>query len=154
MKNKVVLAAFIIISINAHSQEVHAVDMNGYFFAVIVKNIDSSTAWYQGLLGMKVKNRPDAGDGFKVVILESPKLVLELIENKSWPNQKELLKGTAEGTHIEGFFKIGFKVLNMDACINHLKHRHISIDRIYTDPEKKRNFLISDPDGNLIQFFE
>jgi len=30
----------------------------------------------------------------------------------------------------------------------------IATSQIYKDAKGKRNFLISDPDGNLIQFFE
>jgi catechol 2,3-dioxygenase-like lactoylglutathione lyase family enzyme len=127
-----------------------------YFSAVIVNNVDSSTAWYQSVFDLKVINRiNDTAGGFRVVIMESPVYVLELIENKSWPDQKKLLSDKPAGTRIQGFFKIGFSVPDMDACLKHLAGLKIIPDRIYTDSDtKKRNFLINDPDGNLVQFFE
>ena len=89
------------------------------------------------------------------MILESSTVLLELIENKSWPDQKKLLADKPAGTRIQGFFKIGFKGPDMDACIKHLAGLKIIPERIYTDSEtKKRNFLINDPNGNLVQFFE
>ena len=89
------------------------------------------------------------------MILESSSFLLELIENKTWPTQKKLLAGQPGGTRIQGFFKIGFKVTDMDACLKMLAALKIIPERIYTDPAtKKRNFLINDPDGNLVQFFE
>jgi len=127
-----------------------------YFSAVIINNVDSSTAWYQSVFDLKIKNRiNDTERGFRVTILESPMFLLELIENRSWPAQKKLLADKPEGTRIEGFFKIGFHVPDMNACLKHLAALKIIPERIYTDPEtKKRNFLVSDPDGNLLQFFE
>jgi len=127
-----------------------------FFSAIIVKNVDTSTAWYQAVFDMKIKNRiNDTERGFRVVIMEHSSFLLELIENKSWPDQKQLLFGKPDGTRIQGFFKIGFSVTDLDSCLKHLAFLKIIPDRIYTDSEtKKRNFLIEDPDKNLIQFFE
>ncbi|MGZ8516074.1 MAG: VOC family protein, partial [Chitinophagaceae bacterium] len=127
-----------------------------YFSAVIVNNVDSSATWYQSVFDLKIKNRiNDTPNGFRVMILESSTFLLELIENRSWPDQKKLLEGKPEGTRIQGFFKMGFKVPDMDACLKRLADLRVIPGRIYTDSEtKKRNFLINDPDGNLVQFFD
>lgn len=90
----------------------------------------------------------------RVAILESSNMIIEMIENVAWIDPKELLKDKPEGTHIHGYFKIGFKVTAMDNCINYLKKLNISIPRIYKDDSGKRNFLVEDPDKNLVQFFE
>ena len=126
------------------------------FSAIIVRDVDTSVAWYQAVFQMKVKNRiNDAERGFRVVIMEHSSFLLELIENKSWPDQKQLLSGKPEGTRVQGYFKIGFAVADMDACLEHLALLKIIPDRIYTDSgTRKQNFLIMDPDNNLIQFFE
>lgn len=126
-----------------------------YFAAVIVKNVDTSAKWYQSVFDLKVKNRINAEGGFRIVIMESSSLLLELIENASWPDQKKLLANQPAGTRIQGFFKIGFRVPDMNTWLSHLATMKVVPDRIYTDSDtKKRNFLINDPDGNLIQFFE
>ena len=60
-----------------------------------------------------------------------------------------------EKTRIKGHFKIGYKVSNMDAWLVHLAALKIKIDGIHIDSHsKKRNLLIYEPDGNLLQFFE
>jgi catechol 2,3-dioxygenase-like lactoylglutathione lyase family enzyme len=149
----VVLLSFLITTV--YSQGTKPFEQVPYFTAVIVKNVDSSAEWYQSVFQLKLNKKiEDPQNGFRVRILESPHFVVELIENKSWLDPDKILKNQPEGTQIEGFFKIGFKVSDLDACIAHLKNLKISVDRIYTDPDKKRNFIINDPDGNLIQFFE
>ena len=83
-----------------------------------------------------------------------PGIVLEVIENNAWPDPEEFLKGKPEGTRLQGYFKIGFKVTAMDSFIDHLNKLNVSIPRIYNDDSGKRNFLVEDPDKNLVQFFE
>jgi len=154
MKGKILLAAFIIISTGSYSQQPVSFQVNPYFSALIVKNIDSSVNWYQSVLGVKPRFLPDVPKGIRVAILESPQIVVEIIENVAWLDPKELLKGKPEGTRLHGYFKIGFKVTAMDSFIEHLNKLNISIPRIYKDDSGKRNFLVEDPDKNLVQFFE
>jgi len=140
----------------SNAQSISAFKYEPYFSAVIVRNVDSSAAWYQSVFNLRVQNRiNDTERGFRVMILTSPSFLLELIENRSWPDQKSILADRPEGTRIQGFFKIGFTVPDMDVCLKRLAELRIVPERIYTDSEtKKRNFLVTDPDGNLIQFFE
>ena len=154
MKSKIILLAFIISSITVHSQQSTSFRVDPYFSAVIVKNIDSSVKWYESVLGLKTKFLPDVPQGIKVAILESPNIVVEMIENVAWLDPKKLLEGKPEGTHLQGYFKIGFKITAMDSFISHLTKLNISIPRIYKDDSGKRNFLVEDPDKNLVQFFE
>jgi len=157
MRNKIHLTLLLLISVCAiHAQKKEVSNYQPYFSAVIVHNIDSSTAWYQSVFDLKVRNRiNDTERGFRVMILESSTFLLELIENKSFLQQKKILADQPQGTRIEGFFKIGFNVPDIDACLKHLAGLKIIPERIYTDSDtKKRNFLIEDPDGNLLQFFE
>lgn len=152
MKSKIILSVFIIITNTVHSQQ--SFQLVPYFSAVIVKNIDSSVSWYQSVLGLKTRFLPNTPQGIRVAILESPQIVVEMIENISWLDPEKLLEGKPEGTRIQGYFKIGFKVTAIDSFIDHLKKLNISIPRIYKDDSGKRNFLIEDPDKNIVQFFE
>lgn len=154
MKNKALLIVFIAMTSIAHSQTSNSFQVHHYFSALIVKNIDSSVNWYQSVLGLKTRFLPDVPKGIRVAILESAPIVLEIIENVSWLDPKELLKDKPDGTRLHGYFKIGFKVTAMDKFIDHLKKINISIPRIYKDESGKRNFLVEDPDKNLVQFFE
>ena len=154
MKNKIILLVFIIATNTVHGQQSSSFQVDSYFSAMIVKNIDSSVKWYQSVLGLKTKFLPGTPQGIRVAILESPRIVLEIIENNAWLDPKEYLKGKPEGTRLHGYFKIGFKVTTMDSFIEHLNNLNISIPRIYKDDSGKRNFLVEDPDKNLVQFFE
>lgn len=155
MKNKIILFVFIIITSTIYSQQSAPFKVDPYFSALIVKNIDSSVKWYESVLGLKTRFLPDVPQGIKVAILESPNIIIEMIENVAWLDPKKLLEGKPEGTRIHGYFKIGFRVTAMDSFIDHLKKLNISIPRIYRDDSsRKRNFLVEDPDKNLVQFFE
>ena len=96
----------------------------------------------------------DPNHDYRIFILESPQFVLELLELKGSLTRKNLLEGKPAGTQIQGHFKIGFKVAEMNDCLKRLADLKINVPQIWTDNTKKRNFLITDPDGNLIQFFE
>lgn len=154
MKNKIILFVFVIITNTLHSQQSPSFHIDSYFSAIIVKDIDSSVKWYQSVLGLKTRFLPGTSQGIRVAILESPQIILEVIENNAWLDPKEYLKGKPEGTRFHGYFKIGFKVTAMDSFIEHLNKLNISIPRIYKDDSGKRNFLVEDPDKNLVQFFE
>ena len=154
MKNKIILLVFIIITNTASGQPSSSFQVGPYFSALIVKNIDSSVNWYQSVLGLKTKFLPGTPQGIRVAILESSQIVLEIIENTAWLDPKEFLKDKPNGTRLQGYFKIGFKVTAMDGFIDHLNKLNIPIPRIYKDDSGKRNFLVEDPDKNLVQFFE
>ncbi len=127
-----------------------------YFSAVVVSNIEVSTKWYQSVFDLKAKNQMnDENAGYKLMILESSAMLLELLELRGSLVRKALVEGKSEGTEIQGHFKIGFNVSNMDDWLKHLSNLKIDVPQVWTDQTtKKRNFLINDPDGNLIQFFE
>ena len=155
MKNKIILIVFVIITSTIYGQQSASFKVNAYFSALIVKNIDSSVKWYESVLGLKTRFLPDVPQGIKVAILELPNIIIEMIENVAWLDPKKILEGKPEGTRIQGYFKIGFRVTAMDSFIDHLKKLNISIPRIYKDDNSgKRNFLVEDPDKNLVQFFE
>jgi len=126
-----------------------------HFFAVIVDKLDTAEKWYCSVFQLKTtKHINETATGFRVCILESSKLVVELIENKSFLSVKNILANKPEETKIQGLFKAGFLVTDMNACLKRLAALSIATSQIYKDAKGKRNFLISDPDGNLIQFFE
>ena len=161
MKNKIILSVLISIANITYSQggekpgsTSNSFSPDHYFSAVIVKNIDSSVSWYQSVLGLKARFLTGTPQGIRVAILESPQIVIEIIENSDWLDPKKLLEGKPEGTRIYGYFKIGFKIASMDNFLEHLKKLNITVPRIYKDDSGKRNFLVDDPDKNLVQFFE
>ena len=141
-------------SINCAAQNSFAYEP--YFSAVVVRNIGVSKSWYQSVFGLKVKTEShDIQGGYKVAILESENLLVELMELRGSLSRDTLVANKVAGTQIRGHFKIGFKVDNIDACLKKLSQLQIEVPHVWEDKvSRKRNFIIKDPDGNLIQFFD
>ena len=145
----------LIIVVGYTTQAQPAFDYRPNGSAIIVQNIDKSVLWYQSVFGFTVKTKMNEPNVYKVVILESPTFMLELIEITGSISRGEVLKGKSEGIQIQGHSKIGFYVTDIDKCLQHLKAVGVNVPRVWTDQAtKKRNFLITDPDGNYIQFFD
>lgn len=131
-------------------------EVRPFFSSVVVSDIEAATQWYTSVLKVPVKIRENNDTyGYKLAILENTNLGIELMELKGALSQKNILKNELQDTKVMGFFKLGFKVENMDAWIAHLKTLNIKIDKVWKDDKTgKRNFMINDPDGNIIQFFD
>jgi hypothetical protein len=126
------------------------------FSAIIVSDVRASSEWYQSVLSLKVRDKiADENAGYDIQILEAPAMTLELLQIRNSVTKKDALTGKPEGAEVRGYFKFGVTVADINACLSHLKSLNITVPQIYTDAKtKKKNFLITDPDGNLIQFFE
>jgi len=128
-----------------------------FFSALTVSNIDTSISWYSRVLDLKLRNRTDNPErGFKQAVLIRKDIMIELVEVAKTVMHDSLLNSFLPGTRITGVNKIGFRVKNMDAYLDSLLARGYKIyGRVVADPiDKKRTFLIQDPDLNLVQFFE
>jgi len=119
--------------------------------------------WYQKVLEVEIEIAPkyDPDSRFKSVFLEVNDFHLELIEKDTSYHRSEILTG--EDEYLGGIFKIGFATQNIEKIYNQLKSIH-GIDFVTeiqdlppnTLPIKwpKKHFLVKDPDGNYIQFFD
>lgn len=127
-----------------------------YFSAAVVKELAASVKWYQSVFDLKVKaEMNDPKESYRIAILESPNYMVELLELKGSLTKEELLKDRGEGAEAQGHFKIGFKISDTEAWLKHLKNLGIDVPQAWTDAKTgKKNFIVKDPDGNLIQFFE
>ena len=127
-----------------------------YFSAVIVKDIDASVKWYSDVFELRTRDViNDPNEAYKITILESDKLLLELLQLKQSIPKDKALEGQPKGTRLQGHFKIGFRVDDMDASVKRLSSMGIDVSRLVNEQKTgKRNLLVTDPDGNLIQFFE
>ncbi|MCI0449101.1 MAG: VOC family protein [Chlorobi bacterium] len=127
------------------------------FTAITVKNIDSSIAWYKKTLGLVQRNRVDSEErGFKQAVLTGSGIMIELVELKLMLSPQECLKDHQKGTELLGYYKFGFVVMEFDVWIKQLELLGVSFwGKVVTDEVSgQRTFLIADPDGNLIQFFD
>jgi hypothetical protein len=151
MKRSMIVSFFVLNMNVAFCQQATATP---YFFSSIVKDVSASSIWYQRLLNIKVKHsESNAQYGYKLAILESPTVLIELMELKGSVSPAEVVKDAT--AKMQGHFKIGFKVSNMDDWLTHIKKIGLESGQVWKDAETgKRNFMVTDPDGNIIQFFD
>jgi hypothetical protein len=82
--------------------------------------------------------------------------MVELVELKKSISMVTALENRPPGTKIRGYNKFGFSVPEIDGLFRHFSETGVAIfGKMVVDPvNNKKTFLITDPDGNLIQFFE
>ena len=128
-----------------------------YFAALVVSNIDSAIHWYTHYLPLKLRNRVDNPQrGFKQANVENEDILIELVELKSSVMHDDAVKSLPQGTRVVGFDKLGFWVADFDACYKEMQSKNARfLGRVVADQVSgKRMFIVTDPDGNLVQFFE
>lgn len=118
------------------------------FVAVRVRNVAAATVWYSKTFGLDPKKTLDGA--FSIRILGNDTLTVELIEQR----------GTeAAPTRHFGLFKMGFFVDDVAQTLEQLRAlesipRDEQITVFVDEPLAVRSFLIRDPEGNRLQFFE
>lgn len=158
MKLNQVITLICLLAASITSSYAQAPDYTPFFSAIVVSDVEQSSVWYKNVFGLNVKEKMnDPNNAYKIVIMESANrsMQLELLELKGSLSRKPLTDGKPAGTQIQGHFKIGYKVVDIDQWLKHLSQLKIDVSQVWTNEStKKRNFIISDPDGNLIQFFD
>ena len=89
------------------------------------------------------------GPGDEVELLDGNGMMIELIEDKS-------AAGRPTGNALpHGIFKFGFKVNDLDKLVASLATKGITpkYGPFKATADDPANFIIEDPEGNLIQFF-
>jgi catechol 2,3-dioxygenase-like lactoylglutathione lyase family enzyme len=128
---------------------------NGAFFALSVKDIQASGAWYREKLGLKVTLNPPRSDFGEVMVLEGGGLIVELIQTDKARALSALNPPVSDPFELHGFFKAGVLVEDFDATLATLKERGvpIAIGPFAAKEGRRANFIIEDNAGNLIHFF-
>jgi catechol 2,3-dioxygenase-like lactoylglutathione lyase family enzyme len=123
------------------------------FFAVSVPNLEASVRWYADAFGLSATVLP-GNEKAKVALLRGPDLLLELVE------PAEALEGDRAGVEgryrVQGFFKVGFFVKDLDAEVARLRGKGVRFKgSVFEDRvARARSILVLDRDGNIIQLFE
>lgn len=130
---------------------------------LFVEDIDSSLKWYKEKLKFEVEKEveeyPDYG--LKIAFLELNGFHLEIIEKTNSFKPSEITN--KEDKYIGGIFKIGFKTNDLEYIYSQLNMLDgvEFVTGIGELPENQipikwptKHFLIKDPDGNFIQFFD
>lgn len=123
-----------------------AADTKGSFFAVIVKDMGVSLAWYKESLGLEIVTRMTESGQYDIVNLFGPGLFVELLE---LPAAAERPEG-----RIEGPFKLGMLVDDLHEFVAGLPES-LSEAEIISDTNNGLLLLqLRDPDGNIVQVME
>ena len=124
------------------------------FFAIIVKDIDSSIKWYSDASGFDLINlNRIESKGLSIANLISADNKLELIQIDSSLSPSDLI---ASNQRMQGLFKVGFTVDKISPYISKLKKWNPDFDEsVVTDLISNQSMIVfRDPDGNRIQLFE
>ena len=129
--------------------------VHGSFFALSVSDVEASARWYTQKLGLMIDKR-DSAPGVKVAILSGNGLIVELIQQQDSVSLSSALPSLKSSVQVQGIFKAGLLVDDIDATFRELKARNVEI-AFGMFPAKAetpyKNFAIRDNSGNLIQFF-
>jgi catechol 2,3-dioxygenase-like lactoylglutathione lyase family enzyme len=132
-------------------------ELEVYFSAIIVNNLDTSINWYANVLAFEVLDKTESKErGLRQANLKMGKSLLELIELNAAVSLKDVAPNYNSKTRVKGFFKFGFLTADFDKWINHLKQAKANFygDVVNDNLTGKRMVIIKDPDGNRIQIFE
>jgi catechol 2,3-dioxygenase-like lactoylglutathione lyase family enzyme len=128
----------------------------GSFFALSVKDLNASSAWYQQKLGFKVVKQGGVSPDGKssAMILDRDGFVLELVHHKQAVNGNTLRKDYKPYL-VYGIFKVGLIVDDADHTAQRLRANGVPIanDPFTDEALHMRSFIIRDNEGNYIQFF-
>ena len=128
--------------------------------AISVADLDKSVKWYQNTLKFSVTKRLDLPKySVRIAFLDLNGFQIEMIESTKSVSFAELQKqfpAVDDRAKIQGFCKIGFRVKKIHIVASDLKSQGIKFQRDIQNDEEvhEKWFIISDPDGNWIQFFE
>src|SRR5688572_14284553 len=103
---KTILVLIIVVaSVTAVAQP--AFEYSPSFSAIVVKNVEASSKWYQSVFDLKMKEQmKDEKAGYNIIILESPTFVMELLELRNSFNPKD----GKPNMEAQGLFKFGFTI--------------------------------------------
>ncbi len=111
-----------------------------------VKDMEKSIAFYTNLLKLKPLNRFPAGPGVEITFMgngDDQETLIELIHDI---NTDEVNYGE--------FISIGFAVDSMDSMLETIKSYNIPVHSGPFETPGSRFFIIKDPNGLNVQFFE
>jgi catechol 2,3-dioxygenase-like lactoylglutathione lyase family enzyme len=125
------------------------ISTTGAFFALSVPDLEASTSWYTGKLGLRTVMRPPRYENTEVAVLEGNGLIVELVQRGAAAPRP----GANDAVH--GFFKAGAVVDDFDSLVALLRTNGVEIvmGPFPARPDQRANVLIKDNAGNLIQFF-
>lgn len=155
-KNSFLFIFWVAAQVSLSAQEQPPTDLDPYFNAILVADIETSRSWYNEVLGFEVVLESEITEGFTILNLRKGSAALELIQLPGALSPAEVIENYHKKTRILGLFKFGFHVDDLDQWAAFLQKKQVQLNGdIVRDPvTDNRMLIILDPDGNRIQLFE
>jgi catechol 2,3-dioxygenase-like lactoylglutathione lyase family enzyme len=134
-------------------------DARPFWIGLSVPDAEASASWYQEKLHFTVKKRLVLPEHqLRIVFLEVNGYTIELVESKaatSFETVHKRIPQVKERDNLNGFFKVGFLVRDVDALAAELKRTGVKLISEPSDDRAfgVRHFLVEDNAGNTLQFF-
>ncbi|EZH74609.1 hypothetical protein ATO12_12650 [Aquimarina atlantica] len=127
--------------------------------AIVVNDIDKATDWYKKVFQVEVSNEMNFPeyDSLQIKILKNDAFQLELLQKKTAFSIKKFIPNySVNNQPLLGIYKMVFKTSELEKL--HLRLQKLDVNIILgltsDEPNRLDYFIISDPDGNIIQFIE
>jgi catechol 2,3-dioxygenase-like lactoylglutathione lyase family enzyme len=127
---------------------------------ISVTDAEASARWYRDKLHFTVTRRMNLPEHkLRIVFLEREGFTVELVEfqdSVSWQSLRARLPELTDRDKLQGFRKLGFLVPDVDGLAADLERQGVMLRMKPVDdpPFGHRYFLVEDPSGNLLQFFQ
>lgn len=124
------------------------------FAAISVSNVESTSKWYEEVFSLKLLKEIKSEDGkVHIRVIGNDSLLFELLQNSDSKSLRSI--GIDSPSKVHGYFKIGIQVKGIDELENYLRRLNIDVKYKFDDKEVGiRCLIISDNNGQMIQFFE
>lgn len=130
--------------------------LEGGFIALSVADGPATARWYQDVLGFTVTTQGTPNEKVAyVALLRSGGTILEIIQRRDARPRRGLVPDLKDPSQIQGIFKTGFHVPDLDALFRAVRERGAAVIIAPVRPKDQplRTFIIQDNEGNWLQFF-
>lgn len=128
-----------------------------YLMALLVRNADTTQAWYTSRLGFVAVDTVDVPESqLRIRFLEKDGYRLELVENATTIHPDSALRLVPPYNGFYGYSKLCFATPDLDALDRHLRALGTRYFFSVRKEEVGENsfVIVYDPDGNLVQVVE
>lgn len=127
------------------------------FMAISVADIDAQVAWYKQTLGFEIGSQGTVpGRDIRFALLRQGAAMIELLQIPEARPRSVAARDASDASRIHGFFKGGMVVEDVAGLFHRLKAQGVTFSFELGQPPgggPYRVFGLSDPEGNLLQFF-
>jgi catechol 2,3-dioxygenase-like lactoylglutathione lyase family enzyme len=128
-----------------------------YLLGMSVADVDRSVKWYETTLGFETYKRMELPKyGLRIAFMKRGSMRLELIQKEGSAPLEKQIPGMKDHTMAHGLKKFALVVPDLAAVEKVLRSRgaRFTVEPFEDKEMKLKSFLVSDPDGNPVQFVQ